>query len=83
MEKTINHLRNKSEEERRHLLHFFTILFAIILFLAWTYSLGHTFSDPETKAKLKEDVQPFQSLKENLSDGAQNSIDVSPISELQ
>ncbi|MEK7588271.1 MAG: hypothetical protein AAB438_00450 [Patescibacteria group bacterium] len=66
MEKIIKNIRNKPEEERRHLLHFFTIIFAIIMFILWTYTLGSTFSDPETQEKIKEDLQPFNQLKENL-----------------
>jgi hypothetical protein len=46
MEKIINDLRSKPEEERRNLLHFITIIFAIVMLILWSYSLGNTFGNP-------------------------------------
>lgn len=37
--------------------------------LLWTYSLGRSISNPETKVKVKKDLQPFSVLKDNLVGG--------------
>ncbi len=81
MEKIINDLRSKPEEERRNLLHFVTIIFAIVMLILWSYSLGSTFGNPETQEQLKEDIKPFQELTQSLS-GSYESI-ASPTSETE
>ena len=69
MRKTIHKLRQRPEEERRHILHISIIIIAIIMILLWAYSLGRNLSQPEVKEKVKQDLQPFSVLKDNLSEG--------------
>lgn len=69
MRKTIHRLRQKPEEERRHILHISIIIIAIVMILLWAFSLGKNLSKPEVKTKVKQDMQPFSVLKDNLSDG--------------
>ncbi len=66
MRKIIHKLRAKPEETRRHILHFSTIVFAVILLTLWVYSLGSNLSNEDTQTKLKNDVKPFSVLKDNL-----------------
>ncbi|MBI5139702.1 hypothetical protein HZA26_03795 [Candidatus Nomurabacteria bacterium] len=74
MKKLITHLRSQKEETRRHILHFLTLVFAVILFAFWVYSLGGSLSTESTKEAKKEvDLAPFSILKGNLVDGY-NSI---------
>jgi len=69
MRKIIHRLRKKPEEERRHILHISVFIIGIIMVLLWTYSLGRSISSPDTKVKIKQDLQPFSVLKDNLVDG--------------
>jgi hypothetical protein len=69
MRKTIHRLRQKPEEERRHILHISIVIAAIIMIALWVFSLGKSLTAPETKQKVKQDLQPFSVLKNNLSDG--------------
>jgi hypothetical protein len=69
MRKTIHKLRQKPEEERRHILHITVIIIAIVMILLWAFSLGSRLSKPEVKVKTKRDVQPFSVLKDSLSGG--------------
>ncbi len=69
MKKIIHKLKNRSEEERRHILHITTFVLAIILVFLWTLSLGRTISSPDTKVKIKQDLKPFSALKDNLVGG--------------
>jgi len=72
MDKVIHHikkLRAQPEETRVYILHLLTVVAGIILFSLWVYSLGTDLSDKETQAKLKNDIQPFSTLKSNLIDG--------------
>ena len=62
----IHRLRNRSEEERRHLLHIFTFVFAIIIVVLWIFSLSKSLTTEETKIKVKNDLEPFSILKDNL-----------------
>ena len=39
MKKIINNLRNRPVEHRKHILHITTALFAVLLFVAWVYTL--------------------------------------------
>ncbi len=73
MRKIIHHIRKQPEEARRHILHVLIFCFAIILFFLWTYSLGTTLTDPETQAKINQELKPISALKANLIDGY-NSI---------
>ena len=69
MRKIIHRLRKKPEEERRHILHISVFIIGIIMVLLWTYSLGRSIANPDTKVKIKQDLQPFSVLKDNLSEG--------------
>ena len=66
MRKIIHHLRKQPEDTRRHILHIVIFVIAIVLIILWSYSLGHTFSSTKTKAKIKQDLQPFSLLKDSL-----------------
>jgi len=80
MKKLIHKLRQKPEEERRHILHIVTIIAAIVMIILWTYSLGKSLASPENKIKIKQDLKPFSVLKDNIVDGYKNisnpSLDV-------
>ncbi len=69
MRKIIHHLRRQPEEVRRHILHVLTICFGVILLLLWIYSLGSSFSNPDTQAKINNDLKPFSALKDGLVGG--------------
>ena len=69
MRKIIENLRNRPEEHRRHILHVLTLVFAFVLFVLWTFSLGSTVATTETADNLKADLAPFSVLKDNLVGG--------------
>ena len=73
MKKIIRHLRKQPEEVKRHILHIVTVVFAVILILLWIYSLGTTLANPDTQAKMSQDLKPFSALKDNMV-GGYNSI---------
>lgn len=66
MIKFIRHLRRQPEEARRHLLHILTFIFAAILILIWSLSLGKSLADPKTKKSIKEDFKSFSVLKDDI-----------------
>jgi hypothetical protein len=72
MKKIIHKLRNRSEEERRHILHITTFVLALFMILLWTFSLGKSVTSPETKVKIKQDLKPFSVLKDNIVGGYKN-----------
>ena len=72
MRKIIHHLRRQPEEVRRHILHVLTICFGVILLLLWIYSLGRSFSNPDTQAKINNDLKPFSALKDGLVGGSKS-----------
>ena len=69
MKKIIHNLRRQPEEIRRHILHVSTVVFAIILVLLWIYSLGTNLTNPDTVAKVGNDLKPLSVLKDNLVGG--------------
>jgi hypothetical protein len=73
MKRIIHHLRNKPEKVRRDILHIATVAGAIIMIILWSYSLGLSFKNPDTQVKIKNDLQPFSVLKDNIV-GGYNSI---------
>lgn len=75
MKKIIHHMRNQPEAVRRHILHVLTIVFAIILLLLWIYSLGTNLTDPDTQAKINNNLKPFSALKDNLIGGYKSISD--------
>ncbi len=66
-------MRRQPEHIRRHILHVMIVIFAVILFFLWTYSLGTNLTNPDTQAKINNDLKPFSALKANIVDGY-NSI---------
>lgn len=73
MRKIIHKLRNRPEEERRHILHIATFVLGLFMILLWTFSLGKSITSRETKVKIQQDLKPFSALKDNLV-GGYNSI---------
>lgn len=69
MKKIIHHIRNQSEEVRRHILHVSMVVFGVILLFLWIYSLGTNLTNSDTQAKINNDLKPFSALKANLIDG--------------
>ena len=69
MRKVIHRLRQKPEEERRHILHISIVVIGFIMVVLWVFSLGRSLSTPEVKQKAKQDLQPFTVLKNNLTEG--------------
>lgn len=69
MRKVIHKLRQRPEEERRHILNLIMLVVVVIMIALWIFSLGRSFSNPETKTKIKQDLKPFTALKSNLVDG--------------
>ena len=67
MKKMIHNLRKQPEHARRHLLHLLTIIGAIILIILWGYSLSRTWSSPDTKVKIQQDLKPFSMLKDSIT----------------
>ena len=72
MKKLIRRLRNRPEEERRHLLHLSIIILAIILIFFWVLSLGRNLANKNTKGEMKQNLQSFSDLKNNLVDKYKN-----------
>jgi hypothetical protein len=75
MRKIIHHLRRQPEEVRRHLLHIFIFIAAAIMILLWIFSLGKSLANPDTQVKIKNDLQPFSVLKDNLVEGYKSTPD--------
>ena len=72
VKKIVHKLRSKSEKEKRQILHIFTFIGAIILIILWSWSLGTSLSNPDTKVKMKQDLKPFSVLKDNMAEGVPN-----------
>ena len=66
MKKMVKNLREKPEEERRHILHITVFVLALILFMLWVFSLGTRFSGPENRREIQEDLEPFNLLKDSI-----------------
>lgn len=75
VKRVVHKLRAKSEQEKRHLLHIFTFIGAIILVILWSWSLGVNFSNSNTKEKIKQDIRPFSVLKDNIVGGYKSVSD--------
>ncbi len=69
MRKIIHHLRKQPEHVRVHVLHISIAVLAAIMIMLWIFSLGRTLTNPETKEKIKQDLQPFSVLKDNIVGG--------------
>jgi hypothetical protein len=72
MKKIIHKLRERPEKEKRHLLHISTFFFAVILVFFWSFSLGKGLTGPKVKEDIKQDLEPFKVLKDNILSGAEN-----------
>lgn len=66
MKKIIHYIRRQPEETRRHILHLLTIIAAIVLLTLWVYSLGTNLSNKDTQIKIKQGLEPFSVLKNNI-----------------
>ena len=73
MRKIIHHLRSQPEEIRRHLLHVLMLVAAVIMAILWVFSLSKSISNPDTQVKMKQDLQPFSILKDNIVGGSANT----------
>jgi uncharacterized membrane protein YvbJ len=69
MKKIIHNLRQQSEQNKRHLLHITTIIFGVILIFIWSYSLNVNLNNEENTEKIKNDLKPFNTLKDNVVNG--------------
>lgn len=69
MKKIIHNLRKQSEETRRHILHILIFFLGVIMILLWVSSLGKSLASPDTQIKIKNDLQPFSVLKDNIIEG--------------
>jgi len=67
--KFVHHLRSKTEEEKKQILYIFMICVIVIMFIFWIWSLGGQISDPQNKSKMKQDLAPFSTLKDDLLNG--------------
>jgi amino acid transporter len=65
MKKFFHHIRKQPEKTRRHILHVLVVVCGIVLVLLWIYSLGTTLTNPDTASGIKQDLQPFTTLKDN------------------
>ena len=72
MKKIIHHIRKQPEEVKRHILHIFILVLAVLLFFLWVYSLGKTLTNSDTQEKMSQDLKPFATLKDNMVGGYQN-----------
>ncbi len=81
MKKIIHNLREQPEEVRRHILHILIFFAVIIMIILWIFSLGKNLSNPDTQIKIKQDLQPFSILKDNLVDGYQSTSDNNSVQE--
>lgn len=74
MKKIIHHLRRQPEEVRRHILHITIFIAAIVMIMLWIFTLGKSLSNPDTQTKIKQDLQPFSVLKDNIVGGYNNTL---------
>ena len=67
MRKIIHHLRKQPEEVRRHVLHLLIFIIALVMIILWIFSLGKSLSSEDTQIKMKQDLQPFNTLKDSIT----------------
>ncbi|MDP9249567.1 MAG: hypothetical protein M3M85_03615 [bacterium] len=70
--KHVHKVRNQPEHVRQHILHVATVVFAAILFLLWVVSLGRNFTKQDTRAEVRDDLEPLSALKANILGGYQS-----------
>ena len=73
MKKIIHNIRRQPEEVRRHVLHLLIFLAALVMIILWVFSLEKSLTNSDTQVKMKQDLQPFNTLKDNLVGGDNNS----------
>jgi len=78
MRKIIHKLRRQPEEVRRHILHVLIFAVAFVMIILWVFSLGKSLANPDTKIKIKQDLKPFSTLKDNIIDGYNSTTDTTP-----
>jgi len=69
MQKIIHNLRQKPERVRRHILHVTTLVLAVILFFIWIYTLGAGLGNKDIQVKAQNDLEPLNTIKDNLING--------------
>lgn len=62
-------LREKPYNEKKHILHVTTFIFAIILVAIWSMTLSNSFRDPDLKTQFSQSLEPFQELQANVVGG--------------
>ncbi|MFA4975689.1 MAG: hypothetical protein WC839_03785 [Candidatus Paceibacterota bacterium] len=83
MKKIIHNLREQPEEVRRHVLHILIFAVIVIMVILWVFSLGKDLSNSDTKEKVKQDLQPFSVLKDNIVNGYKSSTENSDTSTIE
>ena len=68
MKNFVKKLREKPEEERKHILHISTFVCAILLIAFWSFTLKQDFSDPDLQVRVQQEVKPFKDLQANVLD---------------
>lgn len=74
MRKIIHHLRKQPEEVRRHILHIVMFVLVVILIFLWVVSLSKNLSDSDTQTRMKQDLEPFSALKDNIVDSYNGAV---------
>jgi len=69
MQKFIQKLREKPEEERRHIIHISTFVCAVVLITLWSFTLSKGFKNPDLQVEVNQNLEPFKELKANVLDG--------------
>jgi len=77
MKKLIHHLRKQPEKIRRHVLNIFILIAAAVMVILWVFSLGKNLSNPDMQTKIKQDLKPFSTLKDNIVGGYNSISDIS------
>lgn len=77
MKKILKNLRNRPEEERTHILHISTAVIAVIIVAFWAFSLKHSTFNAETKANIQRDLEPFKSLKADITESYHSISNIS------
>jgi hypothetical protein len=67
MKKVIHRIKNRPEEERRHILNIFVLVVALILFVFWVYSLGRTVTNDSIEENIADDFNSLAPLESNTS----------------
>ncbi len=66
MKKIIFSLRKQPEEFRRGVLYILMLAVIVVMVVLWIANLENDFTSPETRARIKRDLEPFSALRDNL-----------------